>query len=411
MRLSTDVFIQAFFALVYAPMIIGRLANLAGRYRVLVMVVLLLIFWSISSLAVNFILIPESTISAIGPALLGIDLVLVVPLVVSNRFLTHLIAKRYAQSVADAIASIIIGSIASFVPPIINIYFSVSLFASYEKVSLIPAKEIAVFPLPVLLAMMGLAIFATASIAWILMGWGSMPTLRRRKGTTLGLVCIVTTVCAFGILTIVLIPILNTLSLLTSSLDTLYFYIVIIQIVGGLGLILGMLTAGFMHGILLGLASLFDFIAFLAVFWVLGQAFGIHSDENGIKIGIAIKFLVLIMALSIIQLRANFVGHEIITTLGVFIIGIPFVGLFGQFPTYIPPPPPDDQFAVIFAESPNHFPIRDTHIWLAMLLFFLLIYCLYIWGVALRNVPRNGYIFRILFRSALIAVPITFLLL
>src|SRR5262245_57448445 len=98
----------------FAPLLIARAANLAGSYRLTVMVTLLVVLWSVVVLVGAFFYIAQGELSYLvsSATMLGVVILLVVPLVMGGRLLARLIALRFAPTVADAIAAVIVGSTA-----------------------------------------------------------------------------------------------------------------------------------------------------------------------------------------------------------------------------------------------------------------------------------------------------------
>lgn len=370
---------------VVGPLLIARLANLAGRYRLTVMVVLLLLGW----LGIASLLLSNSSdgpsIPGAAAAIPAIITILVVPLVFVGRLLARVIARRYAPAVADAIASVIVGSIASFMTFTVSASFVLPTLA--QNSSALTAPDTAQ-PLSLMqaLSLLGVAVFIHVAPAWVLMAWGSMPTLRQRKATVLGVVC-----AAIAILFALISSLLVVYARQVSSPDIARAALFMFLGGGAISMLMGMLTAGFMHGILVGLASLFDFAAFVFMVLLLMTLFGFSSPMSGssasVDTGISLRLLVLIVALSIVQLRAVMIGHRVVTTFSLSLLLIPFVAVFLHTR-------PDGLRIAAFA-----------------VLFVLLVAWLGRWGVALRHLPYGGQISNALLAAALIAVPAVFLIL
>lgn len=367
----------------FAPLLIARAANLLGSYRLPAMVTLLVLLWSAVVLwGVGYVIAPGDDFSAnVSAAMLGVVVTLVVPLVVAGRLLARLIALRFAPSVADAIAAVIVGSTASFVTLVLSMYLSLTGFVVFSGVSSAALTSVEPLPLSVMAPVTGLLIFVTATSAWILMGWGSMPTLRQRKGTVIGLVCVGLAVF-FSIVLSLLLSILATSFPLIASSGVVW----LVLIGGAVSIIVGMLTAGFMHGILVGLASLFDLSALLVIVGLVMALAGSHTAVPAMTLSTAVKMLALIVALSLVQLRAVLIGQRVLSMLCLVLLAIPFVGLAQQLP-------PD-----------------SLHIAGLILLFLLLAFWLGRWGLALRQSRQGGRISTALLAMSLLAVPLVFLI-
>lgn len=377
-----------FLIFLLVPIIIGRLANFAGRYRLIVMVALILVGWSLAILVINYFVLFRGDIgsAAIGPATLGIVIALIVPLYVGGRLLARLIARRYAPSVADALASVIIGSTASFVAIVVGLYFSFTyVLTSFQNT--FPTRPSAEpIPLVIMIPVLGLTMSITASVAWILMGWGSMPTLRRRKGTVMGLVCAGIAVVFSIVLTLVVSQISQILLSASASVHDAFVIAVVLQVIGAFGIIAGMLVAGYMHGILTGLASISDFAAFIVMVALLMTVFSINPNRSGLTSSESIRFLVLIVALSVVYIRAVLIGHPIVSMFGFVLMAIPFIGLFPRLPWNTLQP-------LMFALGS-----------------IVLLFWLRRWGLALRQMRYGGQISTVLMIAALIVVPLVYVL-
>ncbi len=387
--------------IIFAPLLIARIANLAYRYRLAAMVILLMLLWTfVVPITVTLVMGPgNQTLTGLVGAMLGVSVVLIVPLVLLGRVLGRVFARRYVPSVADAIAAVVVGSTTSFVTPVLALVLSVGavrLFA-LDSIPLLPdLTPISVVTLFPLLAIMTLS---SAAAAWILMGWGSMPTLRQRKGTQLGLTCAGVAAFFSVILTLVTawvgIPGTNTPADLYGSV-----YLTLVTLFGVVAILVGMLAAGFMHGVLASLASVFDLAAFAVMVLTVGlmltgdpergtaPSMGMGSGDDAIQTTIAfrtaLEALVTTAALAVVYLRAAMIGQRVVSTLVLVLLALPFIGLMPA--------------------------LGDVNRLLLALLFLLLVLWLGEWARGLRQTNQGGLISMVLLGTALIIVPLIYLI-
>lgn len=368
------------------PIFIAQIASSRGKYRLPVMLTLIVISWGLALLISTFVFISSGNVELISlmASNILIAIVIVVLATLAGNFLSSLIAQRYAVSVADALATVIAGISASAVMPMLSFYLLITQLPS------ISGTELAALNLTInfriFITNFLLLASSTGAIAFVLMGWGTVSVLRRRKATIVGSASIILSV------------ILSFLWALVIS----YFYEFIIQlnlddertrnglilamiVFANISILWGMLTAGLTVGIFEEIVMLLMFLLFVGLSISILASLNYVFQEYMRPANYVDE--VLVFALCLVQLRAFMLDDKVINLLTILLLFF----FFMMVATTI-------EFNSVYSLLILTVVFLATEFSLSQL------------GILLRQVRSAGWILTGLFVIALILVPLTALI-
>lgn len=248
-------------SLLYVPLLIGKVAQWLGRRRLIPMLLAQVLFGNILIVVLVYVLLAAGdlrTTTILGISLLLGSVAALVPSWLFGIWLGNQIEKRFAEAVADTIAAVVAGALVNFSAT----FFFMSGVALFMRSTPIPetqAPSTVTSPVIVVLLYIAIATFTSLS-AWLLLGTGSMETLRQRKGTILGLIAVALALIFSTLLSLIYallgpafetalaasIPETSTIELSTIPL----LVQLALTIWGSYSILSGMLVGGFTAGVL-----------------------------------------------------------------------------------------------------------------------------------------------------------------
>lgn len=372
------------------PIFIARLASLSGNFRLPVMLTLIVLTWGSALLSVTFLFLAGGDIVFTGLMASNILIAIVVVLLATllGNFLSGFISRRFAVSVADALATVITGISASVVMPLLSLYLlgtqALTLFPTENYIALDATINFRVFMTNFVL--LGLASSLTA---YVLMGRGTISVLRRRKAMIVRNVSVILSIILSFLLAL---AISYAYGILLESSDEFYESTRTINIImlsllafSYITILWGMLTAGLTVGIFEEIVMLFNFLLFVGI--SIGIFAGLSFVTGEVLDSVNYVNEIFLIALCLLQIRSFMLGDKVISLLMMLVMLFFFVevGVNMKFD--------------IFYRIP-----------ILAIIYLVIQFILNQLGMMLRQVRSAGWILTGLFVIALILLPITALI-
>lgn len=236
---------------------------------------------------------------------------------------SNIIARRYAESVADALGTTIAGICASVLMPWLSIYLSQTQIAGILLDNTIVGIN---FNWRLFTTNFLLLSFSTVATSLTLMRWGTVSVLRKRKSDILGFVCSALCILLSIFVAITLTYTYDLLMIVEQNQTNANSGMVVLLGFAYTSFLGGMLTAGLTVGILQDLLTFFYFTVFMLVIVLLMSLFLIYSEDlnNLSNMLDNILYIILLLILYLLQTKSVLVHDKLMS----FIISIVIFALF-----------------------------------------------------------------------------------